>query len=92
MSLRTGWTSRIWRRCRRCESKWGQIKIQDNQFSEAHSTSTKFCSDPICVFSGDYLHSQRPRGFAAERALWACAPDCGPLRGKHVQCSLLGEI
>ena len=24
---------------------------------------------------------RRPRGFAAERALWACAPDCGPFGG-----------
>jgi hypothetical protein len=35
------------------ESVGGLIKIQDNQGPEANFTSTKFCSDPQCVLSGE---------------------------------------
>ena len=49
------------------ESKRGQIKIQDVNLSGDHWSNTKFCSDPICVASGDHPTSRNhpaPRGKA----------------------------
>ena len=39
------------------ESKWGQIKIQDDLLFAARNALTKFCSDPFCAVCG----AQDPR-------------------------------
>ena len=73
-------------------SKWGQIKIQDDQRLGVRNTITKFCSDPFCAVAGDYLLRSPRRAIsssgkespaensplAPERVPWACAPDALP--------------
>ena len=43
------------------ESKWGQIKIQEDPLFGARNALTKFCSDPFCAACGarDPHHAQR---------------------------------
>jgi hypothetical protein len=59
--------------------------------SEDRFASTKFCSDPFCVVSGDYFLRAATSRLAAEPVPWACAPGSGPLRGEPVQYSEFGE-